>query len=60
MKANAKLKEQNEFSEHLEELERYKEQLIDKEAHIRALTEELRKLSSIATLFLNFFFNVNE
>ena len=42
MKENAKLKEQYEFSEKLEDLDKFREQLIDKEAQIRALTEELR------------------
>ena len=41
MRENARLKEQNEFSESLEDIEKLKEQLIDREAQIRALTEEL-------------------
>lgn len=41
MRENAKLREQFEFSEKLEDLDKYREQIIDKEAQIRALTEEL-------------------
>lgn len=47
MQENASLKEQFEFSEKLEDIEKFKEQLQERDAKIKALSEELGTKASI-------------